>query len=203
MNSQLEQVLQFDDIKTSELLKEILGNLPAGNISLGSLIEFFDQRSFGSIFLLLAMLCLLPGVSIFAGFIMLFPAAQMALGFSTPTFPKFIREHQVAVSSLQKWGLRTVPSVSKLEQFIKPRYMLLTHNVSLRLLGLFIVLLALVVTIPFPLSNYLPAIAVMFLSLGLLQNDGLMIVVGIMIGVLATVFGVSVFYLLFDWLFAS
>jgi len=201
MNKQLESQLVSDDVKTSDVLSVTLSTLPNGSISLGDLIERLDRRSYSSVFLLLAMLCLLPGVSIIAGFVMLFPAAQMAFGFRAPKFPRIIREYQIAVRPLQKWGLRTVPFIIKLEQFIKPRFSLFANSLAQRMLGVFVLILSLVVAIPFPLSNYLPAIAVICLSLGLLERDGLMILVGIAIGIAATAFGVSVFYLLLAWLF--
>lgn len=201
MNSQLEPELIVDDQKTSDLLKQTLTTLPNDVISLGDLLERLDRRSFSSVFLLLAMLCLLPGVSIIAGLVMIFPAVQMALGFSAPRFPRFIQEYRVAVLSLQKWGLRTVPLISKLEQFIKPRSSVFSQLIVQRSLGAFVVLLAIVVAIPFPLSNYLPAISVICIALGLLERDGLMIVCGIIIGMLAIALGLSVFYVLVGWLF--
>lgn len=201
MSKQLEPKLVSDDVKTSDLLNVTLTTLANGSISFGDLIARLDRRSFSSVFLLLAMLCLLPGVSIVAGVVMIFPAVQMALGFRAPRFPRLIQEYQISVAPLQKWGLRTVPFIRALEQFIKPRVSVLSHSLTQRLLGAFILLLALVVAIPFPLSNYLPAIAVMCLSLGLLERDGLMILIGLMVGVAAIAFGVSVFYVLLAWLF--
>ena len=193
---------EYDDDRASTLLQDLFHSIDGDKIRLGELVVRFDRRSFGGLFLILALLCLIPGVSVAAGAIMLLPSAQLALGFSSPRFPKKIRDYQIPVIALQKWGDRVVPILFRLEEIIKPRFGHLTGSFSQRLLGLLIVVLSLVVAIPFPFSNYPPAFAVMCFSLGLLQRDGLMILIGIVISAFAIGFGYSVFYLLLDWLFA-
>lgn len=201
MNKQLDQALELNQIKTSDMLINTLSALPKGYIGLGDLFERFDRRSFSSTFLLLAVLCLLPGVSVLAGFAMIFPAVQMALGYNTLTFPKFIRERKIAVVSLQKWNSRVLPALIKIEQFVKPRFVFLSSELMQRLLGVLITVLAVIVAIPFPLSNFPPAIAVMFISLGLLADDGLMILLGILSSIAAVAIGFSMFYVILSWLF--
>lgn len=201
MNKLLDRTLEFDRIKASDMLNNTLRTLPKKYIALGDLLECFDRRSFSSTFLLLALLCLLPGISVLAGFAMIFPAVQMALGFNTLTFPRFVREYKISVPSLKKLSARALPMLIKMESFVKPRYVFLSQMMMQRILGGLIIVLALIVAIPFPLSNYPPAIAVMFLSLGLLANDGLVILLGIVCSIFAAAIGFSMFYFLIAWLF--
>lgn len=197
-----EQAVTLDEIKTSNLLSSVLNNVAGETIYLGELITKFDRRSYGGIYLLLALLCLVPGISVFAGIVMIFPATQMVLGFSSPKFPTFIRDRQVSVHALQKWTAKSMPLMRRFEQIVKPRLIVLTSPLAQRLLGVLILVLALIVAIPFPFSNYPPAFAVMCFSLALLERDGLMIVIGGVISIAAIIFGYNVFYFLLSLLFA-
>ena len=201
MNKLLDRTLDLDQTKTSDMLVKTLSDLTREYIALGDLLERFDRRSFSSTFLLLALLCLLPGISVLAGFAMIFPAVQMALGFNTLTFPRFVREYKISVPSLKKWSARALPMLIKMESFVKPRYVFLSQMMMQRILGALITALAVIVAIPFPLSNYPPAIAVMFLSLGLLANDGLVILFGILCSIFAAAIGFSMFFFFVAWLF--
>jgi hypothetical protein len=47
-----------------------------------------------------------------------------------------------------------------------------------RLLGLFFLALAIVIVLPIPFGNMLPAVAVFIISLGLIEADGLLVILG-------------------------
>ena len=188
------------NLKTSELLRETLNNLTSARISIGELLTQFQRRSYGGVFLILALLAILPGISVPAGIALLVPALQLMRGYRAPVFPKLVSEKSVSVEGLKKWGLSVANWIEKLEHLVKPRWPQLTSPAARRIIGLTIFLLAIVVAIPFPFSNFPPAVATICFALALLERDGLMVLVGGLISVAAFSIGITVFYLIISWL---
>ena len=90
--------------RTSALLKKVLDELTDETIRVGSLLYKLRKRSFGGVFLLLATLSLLPGISIIAGFMIIIPALQMIIGYRAPLLPRFLRERRISVAKIRKLG---------------------------------------------------------------------------------------------------
>ena len=175
--------------RTSLLLKQLLAKLPKEDVSIGFIILQMRRRSFGGIFIILAALALFPGISFFAGLAMLIPAFQMALGFRAPLLPRRIRKRRIGVAALLTLGNRTIPWVEKAEHYFKPRWIPLTLPPVPMFIGVIIIGLALIVMLPLPFSNLLPALALITLSLGLIERDGLMIGIGLILAIIALVVG--------------
>lgn len=180
--------------QTSELLSRVLSELKGDSIRVGSLLYKLRRRSFGGVFLLLATLSLIPGISLIAGFMMMVPAFQLIIGFRSPLLPKLLRERRINVTQIQKIGNKVVPWVQRAEHYIKPRWPVFTSPSLLAITGISIIVLGLVITIPLPLCNFAPAIAVALLSFGLLERDGLLIFIGLIAGVIALAIGALITY---------
>ncbi len=188
------------DAKTSELLRETITSLSTSHVAIGDLLSTFQRRSFGGVFLILALLAILPGISVPAGIALMVPALQLMLGYPAPVFPKKISEKTVSVEGLEKWGLRVADWIETLEKLVKPRYPEMTSPIARRVIGLTIFLLAIVVSIPFPFSNFPPAVATICFALALLERDGLMALLAGTISIIAFSIGITVFYVVFNWL---
>lgn len=188
------------DVKTSQLLRDSLNSFKDDNIPIGDLLSKFQRRSYGGVFLILALLAMVPGISVPAGAVLLVPAMQLMLGYPAPVFPKKISKKTASTEGLKKWGLKVANWIEKLEHLVKPRLPLLTSHIARRVIGLIIFLLAIVVVIPFPLSNFPPALATICFALALLERDGLMIIIASIISFIAFSIGVTVFYMLLNWL---
>jgi hypothetical protein len=186
-------------LKTSELLNETINSLEGKNIEIGELILQFQRRSFGGVLLILAILAMVPGISIFAGMAMTVPAYQLLIGLSAPVFPSSIRKRKVGVNTLRRWGPKIINWVIVLEKLVRFRLPSLTNTLARRVMGLVIMLLAIIVTIPFPFSNFPPSVAIICFALGLLERDGLMIIIGSLVGVLAFIIGLTLFYVVMAW----
>lgn len=186
-------------IKTSTLLAETLQTLEGSHVSVGELMMQFQRRSFGGVLLILALLAMVPGISVFAGMAMMVPAFQLFMGLPAPVFPKVIQQRKVGVIGLQKWGMKVSYWVERLETLVVPRWQVLSNNVARRLIGLVVLLLGLVVAIPFPFSNFPPALATIGFALGLLERDGVMIIIASIISIIAFTIGFTVFYIALGW----
>ena len=189
-------------LKTSELLYEAINNLEGKNVAVGDFILQFQRRSFGGVLLILAILAMLPGISVFAGIAMTVPAFQLLMGYPAPVFPKSIRKRTVSVSALKRWGPKIINWVEMLEKLVRFRWPKLTSVAARRLMGLAILLLAIIVTIPFPFSNFPPSVAIICFALGLLERDGLMVIIGSVVGLIALTIGVTILYITATWLAA-
>lgn len=186
-------------IKTSALLEETLQALDGTHVSVGDLMMQFQRRSYGGVLLILALLAMVPGISVFAGIAMIVPAFQLFMGLPAPVFPNFIQQRQVGVSGLQKWGMKIIAGVERLEMLVVPRWPSLSNRLARRLIGLVILFLGIVVSIPFPFSNFPPALATICFALGLLERDGLMIILAGVLSIIAFTIGFTVFYIIVNW----
>ena len=186
-------------IKTSALLAETLHALRGSHVEVGELMAQFQRRSYGGVLLVLALLAMVPGISVFAGMAMIVPAFQLFIGLPAPVFPSFIQKRKVGVAGLQKWGMKVSAWVERLETLVVPRWPVLSNHTARRLIGLVILLLGLVVAIPFPFSNFPPALATIGFALGLLERDGLMIMIASALSIVAFTIGFTVFYIVLNW----
>jgi hypothetical protein len=179
---------------TSVLLRRILAELEGEKVSIEYIILQLRRRSFGGIFLLFAALGLLPGISFFAGLIILIPALQMALGLRAPLLPAVIGQRKISVSAIQSLGNKTIPWIEKIESYIKPRWFIVSRPPMPNLIGILTVGLAMVIMLPLPFSNFPPALALLCLSLGLMERDGVMMIIGLCLATIALIIGGLMFY---------
>lgn len=183
---------------TSELLKNLLDALPTETVTVDYLMQQLSHRSFGGLIILLGIVAVVPGISLFAGLALLLPGIQMLLGFPAPRLPTLLRQRTIDRNQLQSFGNRIIPWLQQLERHIRPRWLLLTDALMSRVIGALVVVLGLVSILPFPLVNLLPALAVVLLSLGLLQRDGVMVLAGLACSALGILAGMIVLKMAFN-----
>jgi Exopolysaccharide synthesis, ExoD len=95
-------------IPTSVALARLLNEAPQ-YVSLGWLFGRLQKRSFGFVMLLLALVGLLPGVGIFIGILLAFPAVQMILGYEAPSIPHLLTTRRIATRHIALLATRTIP----------------------------------------------------------------------------------------------
>src|ERR1039457_1099498 len=71
-------------IHTSVVLQRLHNEAPSGHFTLYWLMGHLRKRSFGMIMLLLALVAMVPGISIVAGLLLMIPAFQMLAGRPAP-----------------------------------------------------------------------------------------------------------------------
>jgi hypothetical protein len=80
---------------------------------------------------------------------------------------------------------RAVPALQKLEKVIHPRWPI-PHEATKRLVGVIVLMLTLsLVFTPLPLSNVVPALLIAVIALAYLQEDGLLLSIGLLVAVIA------------------
>lgn len=163
---------------TSVVLKNLLADAPPDYVTFDWLIGELHERSFGLIMLLMALVALIPGGSTFMGILLVYPALQMVLARQAPTLPRFISARRISTARLTPVMLRTASVLQRVEHFIRPRWRT-PFETTKRAVGLIVLALAPTLAWPFPFSHIIPALVVMLISLAYLEEDGLLLVIGL------------------------
>ena len=178
--------------RTAALIARTLDGLDDDEIEVGTLLERLRGRSYGGVFMLLAALGVVPGLSLLAGPMLLWPAWQLVRGDPVPRLPVVVTRRRVGAARLRALGDAALPRLERIERVVRPRWTALTAPPFTQMVGALVMALAVIVMIPLPLSNVPPAIAVVALSLALLERDGVVLLAGVSIGLVALLIGVVV-----------
>jgi hypothetical protein len=165
-------------VPTSVVLEALLEDAPADYVTIAWLIGSLHKRSFGLVMLLIALVGLVPGIGIFIGILLGFPALQMILGQESPSLPRFIALRRVPTPKIARLVRRTIPMLKRLETIIHPRWHT-PFEATKRVVGLIILLLAGTIIWPFPLSHIIPALVVMLVSFAYLEEDGVLLCISL------------------------
>ena len=168
---------------SSRVLEEILDSAPADYFTLGWLTATLEQRSFGIMILFLGLLGTAPVGSTVPGLLLAVLAVQMIAGRGQPIFPQFIATRRLPTRSLRLVGERAIPFLKFLERAIHPRWPV-AFEAARRAVGVVILLLtAVLLLFPVPLSNVVPAIVIAVISLAYIEEDGLLLLVALLVAV--------------------
>lgn len=173
---------------TSQLLAAIAQQMEAtDSISLQELMGTLGERVFGMSILLFSIPNCLPipnvaALSALTGIPIGILGLQMILGRSHPWLPSALGEKRFSGQWFSKFLERAVPTIRKVEVLLHPRLQVMTGKSVQRLLGVAFVALATVMSLPIPFGNMLPGFAIALMAIGLLERDGLIIVLGLSVG---------------------
>lgn len=165
----------------AERLSEILARLaePAtGSVTLGEVLAAVGERSFGALLVILAIpnmvAGLIPGLSIVLGLPLLLVSLQLLVGAEKPWLPRRLARLEIQRTDLRRIVERTSKALRRLERALRPRLEFLTASWAERLIGLGCVALSLLVFLPIPFANLVPATGIMLFGFSMLERDGLM-----------------------------
>lgn len=122
----------------------------------------------------------IPGFSTPFGLVLAFLGSRLAL--SKPLWcPRGLREKSFSSPGIAKLVGKTIKVVEYMQRFLRPRLRTLIKNPVFNCLNgflIFILALILALPLPIPLSNMLTAFPMLSLGLGLLEEDGVLILIG-------------------------
>jgi hypothetical protein len=188
--------------RTSELLTAIATSEGDERILFGDLIAAMRNRAFGLLFLIFGIpncLPMPPGIPVICGIILALIAAQMVVGRDELWLPQRLAVRSFARTDLQRIVNRARPWIERLERYAKPRYAFLAGPMARRIIGAVVVFLGFVLILPIPfLGNMPPGIAICVFGLGLVERDGLIIVLGYVATVLGLLVTVAMTWLIWQ-----
>lgn len=181
--------------RVSAVLRAVLDTAPGDTISIRDIVEAFGERAFGFVIILFSLPNCIPAPpglnSVFGLPVVLF-ATQLALGFKKPWLPRKIMDKTFKVTTLRKIVDVAEPKLRWVESLCKPRLVNLFGPRGDRLIGVFAILLAICVIIPLPGTNMLPSIALVVLSIAIMQEDGFILGLGALIGLAGVAYTVGI-----------
>ena len=174
-------------VPASLLLEKLSARIPADRFTLGWLTASLERQSFGAMMLLLGVLSAGPAVvSMPAQLVLVILAAQMVAGRPIPYFSGWLAKRPLPARALSKALQGAVPILRVIETAFYPRWPMRPLPTK-RIVGFAVILLALRMLVnPLPFSNLVPACVVVLISLAYLEEDGLMLGLALICGVLVS-----------------
>lgn len=174
--------------RTSIVLRDIAekGD-PEDRLSFATLVERLGDRGFGILLFLWALpnMIPIPGISTPFGLLIVITAGQMVMGRHRPWLPRSVLGRSIRRADFKRMTDKALPYLERFERYCKPRWTVVPQGVAERMVGLFLVVLGLVLILPIWGGNLPPAIAVAVIALGLIETDGVMVMAGTVIGLIA------------------
>lgn len=152
------------------------------DFSIGILVDELGERAFGALMFIFAIPNVVPappGTSAILGLPLVILTFQLMIGRQTLWLPDRIRRRRLDPGLISSFVRRALPTLIRFEKILRPRLsFIVLSNLAERVIGLVTFLLAVVLFLPIPFANILPAAAIALLALGLAERDGLAASVG-------------------------
>ena len=185
-----------DTRKISELVAALAHEHPAGRITFAEIIDRLGDRSYGLLILIFALPMVIagaiPGISTLFGVPLIYITAQLALGFAQPRFPEYVLRRSVDAADFNDVIDRIVPMVVRAEKYLRPRYPALVTPLAERVIGAISLLMAIILALPIVFANGTTALALSLFSVAILERDGLFVILGTIVSVIATIIMITV-----------
>lgn len=177
-------------------LKRLLTVADGRALAVHEMVEIMQGRG---LHMMIMILCLpflspvtIPGLSLPFGIAIVVCGFRIGFGHQ-PWLPGFIMRHQVSNKALERMARVGRAVYARVEKLIRARWEIVFDGPGMQMVtGLSVawagLLLSLPIPPPFPLTNTIPGFAVIFFSLGLSERDGVLILIGYGLTVLATAY---------------
>jgi len=162
-------------------------------MSVSEILEHSAGRGLQTIAIILCLPFLspvaLPGLSIPFGVAIAICGLRIAFR-HRPWLPGAIRRRSIPFPVLEKTLRFGIAAHTRLEKFLRARWLVFTGSHSSQMasglaIALAAVLLSLPIPPPFPLTNTIPGFAIILISLGMLERDGLVVFCGYLLTAIA------------------
>jgi hypothetical protein len=171
--------------RASDVLMAAAVSEQSQTVTVAEIVTALGERGFGLLLILLGLLNCVPGppgLSSLVGFPLFLVALQMLAGWPAPWLPRAIMRRELRRADVVRMVHAAQPLLLRIEKLCRPRYEQAFRIFSMRVLGGFIVLLAICVMIPLPLTNFFPSFATVVIAVALIEKDGVLLGLGIVIG---------------------
>ncbi len=194
-----------NDQSLSQALAAAVGAHTGDYITIAQLVAGIKTRAMA---LLLVLFCLpnilpsLPGTSAITGLPLTLLTLQMMLGRGV-WLPQVVAARSVPRAGFLALLARGQPYFDRIEKLLRPRYLWASTAPMLQVLGGIMFGLSLIILLPIPFGNALPALAIMIIAFGLAERDGAFILAGIAVGIGAVLMVLFLYGALFLWIWTQ
>jgi hypothetical protein len=188
-------------MKLSQILSQLLVEYSDRPLPLSVLLERSGTNGFGTIAGILTIPMLIPlpiplaGFSALVGSGIILVGCQLASGYSKPCLPQRIARLELSPAASQKLLKQIDRLLQPLEKISRHRFSKFSNSWwGYRIAGICLAWDALLMSLPLPipLTNLIPAYTILFLAIGLLELDGLFILIGYGMTMATTMFFASI-----------
>ncbi|WP_151718178.1 exopolysaccharide biosynthesis protein [Gemmobacter serpentinus] len=166
----------------SELLQQVAETHSEDRISIADLLQAMKGRAIAALLFLFAFPNILPtppGLAAVLGLPLIYLSSQLMLG-RQPWLPGFIAHRSMTRDTFRNIVAKAAPVLNRAEKMLRQRWWPLVSPGAERVLGFVCLALAVLLSLPIPLGNLLPAAAICVIALALLERDGLWVIVGLL-----------------------
>ncbi|MDX2233014.1 MAG: exopolysaccharide biosynthesis protein [Hyphomonadaceae bacterium] len=177
-------------VTASAALAGLLDTFPEETLTVGEILDRLEGQAFGLLLLLLALPnCIpnIPGLSTIFGVMMVAPAVQLIFGAQGVWLPGRIKRWRISRDSLRMAIKGALPVLRRIERYVGPRWTFLVAPPFTQFLGLQTLMLAFVLILPIPLGNWPPGMTVAATALALLQKDGRLALLSVVMSAISVV----------------
>ncbi len=167
------------------------------SITLKDILTLAGERIFGFLLLILALPSALPipapGYSVPFGILIFLLAVQLLFGATIPWLPDKMMNGSMNTNTARKFVKMGLPWLQKIEAITKPRLTYVcTSFMGKLVIGLMVALMGISMMIIIPGTNTLPALSVFIIAFGLQEDDGLIVLVGLILCLIAAAVSSSI-----------
>jgi len=158
-------------------------------IPVSELGKTLEERAYGALLFLFGVPNISPivppGMTIVLGIPLVIIAAQLMAGLREPALPSWIGERTIPRRVYAAVAQRLIPILVRVEYLLRPRLLAMTTRAGERFIGAFLLVITVALALPIPFGNWLPALSVCIIALGLVERDGIVILIGMAVGIIA------------------
>jgi hypothetical protein len=172
----------------SDILKEVADTKDANSdkVTLFDIKTALHERGFGILIIIFSLplsvpIPVLPGYTTILSIPLILFSLQLLFGFNSPWMPHWLERKSFQRSTLALVVEKTSPALKKIEKFMKPRMSFIFYGPGEKILAFVMLLCALSIALPLPLTNFIPAIGTTLISLGIMSKDGFLSILGVLI----------------------
>jgi hypothetical protein len=178
-------------------LERLFEGPPDSMLTLAEFLRGLEGRSYAFAIAALNIINVIPTgipwLSTITGIPMLIILCQYFLGRPAPQLPEAIGRRGLSRGKLQNFLARAGRHIARIEAAVHPRYGWWLSGLPRRVLLLAWLVLIVLLALPVPFDNFLPACAILFFCLALMEDDGVMAMLGWLFTVITAAWTVFLF----------
>ncbi len=181
---------QYEDERISETFRRFVAEIGPRDTTLGELVKALGDRSLLVAIVLFSLPNCIPappGIGSVFALPVLVVTWQLLRDYPSLRLPKGLSRRRIPAKSLQWIANKGLKPLIWVERRCSPRLPRLANHNSHRWVGVAILVLSIVVAFPGPMTNFLPALAILSITVGLLERDGLVVLGGLLFGFVAII----------------
>jgi len=161
---------------------EDLGAKSEPDLKLGELIDAFGERAFGALMLFFGLMNIaigiIPGTTTILGAPLLLMGIQLMIRQDQLWLPRWALKRSIERHTYREGVAKVLPRLKTVERLSRPRMAVMTSDLGEMFIGIATLLLSIILVLPIWGGNLVPALIISTFGFGLMQRDGLVVLIG-------------------------